>query len=803
MFQILDGPRGTLKFQFLPKCRLLWLFALLAAFALASTPAAAQQNVLTNNSEVQIADLFSSTGQNAPILSENSYIDLQSKVCPSTYPLCADIAGWFTSAAYDLGNGLYLYAYRAQSGFPCTVSGEAMACELDAVHLTVPLGGNAPVAGGAVTTGVYWIGTLSSLQASYSTCDGYENAFTWFNPTSIWGILCEEVASDPITSATVENATSPTAVTFTFPGVNYTTCDVSCTTPYFLGYPNGVTFETPVFGFISSVPPTVLDGQFATDSSGQLLPAFKMVAPTVITMIDPDPDLLVTSSDSSGTGPSVTVTNDPNALATGGRLVQGVAADGVAEVLLRIPAGAVGQQLTLTLAGGQDAGYSNANEDGGLADPLAPGPENTTFSQTVTVTAVSVTTAQGTKPMAFALYQPPKDFPRSAGEDASLTTRVESVQFASPSGLTPGVPPALKITIVRPPVVLVHGLWGSANDWNNFAPLYSLNSSLADPKFSTSAADYDVPLGTNAVVSPNYPFGSYVLSQATTNSLGFSFNAPWVLSQIKVAVWQMRDGKNPLNAPVAAVQADIVAHSMGADVARAAAEAGDYLLSANYGKGVIHKLIAIGAPFLGSPLANDLLGDSNTCVRDILAAYGDPSFSSVTLDYGTANSATFGGAVGDLEGQTFPTVSPGPAILALDEPTPPLPPDFTIPTAFIAGLATSTNLGGLGCDFCYAHAVRDACPNDPLAAALTPTGWPGLFGESSDAVVPFTSQVDDYNNDLSLLSVNYGFIHSAGLTKLDFNLPDELGDGDAQTMANAVEQLLNTPVTDPHFFGVP
>src|SRR5260370_11687434 len=72
-------------------------------------------------------------------------------------------------------------------------------------------------------------------------------------------------------------------------------------------------------------------------------------------------------------------------LATKGTVVQGVAADGVAEVVVRIMARNVGDQFTLTLVNDQGSQII-PNEDGALGNP-----GDTSFSQgQITVTAVAL-----------------------------------------------------------------------------------------------------------------------------------------------------------------------------------------------------------------------------------------------------------------------------------------------------------------------------------------------------------------------------------------------------------------------------
>jgi hypothetical protein len=92
------------------------------------------------------------------------------------------------------------------------------------------------------------------------------------------------------------------------------------------------------------------------------------------------------------------------------------------------------------------------------------------------------------------------------------------------------------------------------------------------------------------------------------------------------------------------VQADVVAHSMGGDIARTMAGLSNFTSQSNYGLGPIHKLITIGTPHLGTPLATDLIdskwtseviGDGMTdvwsparavqgCVGDLFSRHGKP-----------------------------------------------------------------------------------------------------------------------------------------------------------------------------------
>jgi hypothetical protein len=85
-----------------------------------------------------------------------------------------------------------------------------------------------------------------------------------------------------------------------------------------------------------------------------------------------------------------------------GRTVQGIAADGVAQVVVIIPANNVGDQFLLTVLNDSSQTQSTLpNEDGALGNP-----GDTSFSQTqLNITAVATSNdASNPNPMAFAVY---------------------------------------------------------------------------------------------------------------------------------------------------------------------------------------------------------------------------------------------------------------------------------------------------------------------------------------------------------------------------------------------------------------
>ena len=484
--------------------------------------------------------------------------------------------------------------------------------------------------------------------------------------------------------------------------------------------------------------------------------------PGTYNLSDPVPSLL--------SGPQVTT--NVAILAAGGRSVQGVAADGVSEVVIALGTVSAGEQVSFQVINDQHNPSTSTAQDGALG---AIG--TTTFNQSqITVTAVS--TPGGAA--AFAIYQAPLDFARPGGSDQPLTQRAVSVAWqvsgGSPSGSIP-------ITVIRPPVVLVHGLWGSPSDWDGFLPL------LTDPRFSISRADYSFYVGDGLETTiPSYDTVAF----ARANSLGFAYNAQQVAQQIDSFVTSFKTGANPLKIPLSAVEADIVGHSMGGDLTRTMPLVVGFGSDTTFGQGNVHKLLTVDTPHLGSPLATGLLAADNGCVADTFAIDGLFTFLSVTTEY---TNITISGAMGDLQGDGNGN-NMSPALQALQpSSTIPLQVPHLIPTAYLAGAMSMSQLDGLNDPPLLVDTIRSLCDGDPLADNLTVAGWPTVIGAQSDAIVPLSSQV---NNSTGVTIV--AAVHSPGIEELGFKPPNAL---DQATMNPAtVIGLLNTWIQDPVYVGL-
>jgi pimeloyl-ACP methyl ester carboxylesterase len=473
-----------------------------------------------------------------------------------------------------------------------------------------------------------------------------------------------------------------------------------------------------------------------------------------MSFVDPVPDLLA--------GQALTTNGED--LAVKGRDVRGAAADGVSLVVIRVPTANVGDQVTLSLLrtdNPQDPAMSS-DEDGALGTP-----DHSCCVFQITVSSVS--TSRG--PIAFATYRAPMDFPRTAGAptggDASLRSRDVYVRFQSPGGGDMTVP----LTLVRPPVALIHGLWGSSSTWDQFSPLVT-GPDTSDERFKVQAFSYDQGISLVGNTKPSYP--QWLLFRARANSLGFSYNARLVLQKMEQFVKDFKAGLNPESFSVAAVQVDVVAHSMGGDIARAMAQEPTYLQRNTFSRGIIHKMITIDTPHLGSPVATRMVlaspQEDNWCLRAPLAVLGDFAFSSVTL----SGTGLVSGAMGDLSvgSQALGRIAaPGHGLF----------------TAMIAG--EYSTFGSLASSW-----GPSLCPSSPLAQALTPGRWPAVFTDDAfqinDGIVSLHSQGNGLSASLPPLSV----MHSSALRGLGFVGTSVLDP--ASTVPGMVIDRLNTPVTN-------
>ncbi|MGH7775257.1 MAG: esterase/lipase family protein, partial [Candidatus Binatia bacterium] len=230
--------------------------------------------------------------------------------------------------------------------------------------------------------------------------------------------------------------------------------------------------------------------------------------------VDPVPDLLAGS----------TVTPDEKELARHGTLVTGIAADGAARVVVRVKTGQPGTvEFSMSDREGESPVFLPADSFNGSLSRVGQSAGSGTVS-------VSTENVDGVGPMAFAAYHAPNDYARNpTSSEAGERERKAFIRIRLMTSTGETIETTEPLRIVRPPIVLVHGIWSAAAEWKNFRPL------INDPKLFIRRVDYK-----------------------ETNAAHFADNAPIVGDQIKPFIDEYKVAER-----VAAVRADIVTHSMG------------------------------------------------------------------------------------------------------------------------------------------------------------------------------------------------------------------------------------------------
>ncbi len=429
------------------------------------------------------------------------------------------------------------------------------------------------------------------------------------------------------------------------------------------------------------------------------------------------------------------VTTDTNRLAVGGRLVSGIAADGTAELVLRIAASGPRETFVVSLTGD------------GYIGPVGSRPSG---QNDIVVTA----TANTQSPYAYAVYRAPMNFAGESSNGASASGLI-TLTVTPVGSFAAAVKP---VTVWRPPVVLVHGLWSSPSAWKEFVPLVSIapdGTQAFDPRFDGYFIDYQ----DNA-------------SDAVSSIVSMENGA---LSQLADAVKSFKAKHS-----AAAVQADVVAHSMGGLVAR------DMALSPNffwqtYGMGMIHKVVTIGTPHAGTPIAGRLLNSSILCRAALLLA-----------------GHAVAGAVTDLQ--------PNSALISsLSSSTVPLQAHALAGDASTAQeVVSAVALDAVG------FFVSKETDTNVCFGILPLGGYQALYGGDSDLLVPLPSQTYGFGSQFQ--DVYSGTEHT--IIPVLFPLgPDELNRDSTFSLGfitapgtslipNRVIDLLNEPLTQGAFTSI-
>jgi uncharacterized repeat protein (TIGR03803 family) len=291
---------------------------------------------------------------------------------------------------------------------------------------------------------------------------------------------------------------------------------------------------------------------------------------------------------------------------------------------------------------------------------------------------------------AFAVLRAPVDFARGSAPDEGRTVRQIQVTAALGPSTTP--PLTLSLTLWRPPVVLLHGLWSNKDTWD--WPIQH------DQRFLVFAEDY-----------------------RDTNAARFLTNLEKPKEAINYALGAYRANG------IAATQVDFVGHSMGGVLARF--YAGEYSPTKdplipyyrddNLGAGDIHKLITLDTPHMGSELADQLVDEAGMMTP--LGQVAQPFLQ---------DSCVSCGAVSDLRTtspilRAIPAVKvPSHAIVGVGGQIALLDPDFFIGNyAYLAPtVAVSLALGSEGLAWDFFNGNR----HDTIVSEPSQTG--GLTGDA-------------------------------------------------------------------------
>lgn len=435
--------------------------------------------------------------------------------------------------------------------------------------------------------------------------------------------------------------------------------------------------------------------------------------------LDANPPNLSTCRDPN----SPNLSTDKNILSTCGTPVQGGVADGATQLLMRLVAGLPGTacyEITST----------------GTAD------------QGTIPTQVTLTQSVGNLEYGFSFYQVPNNY-----GDTTDSRQVQVQFFYTPTqGFANTSSITASLTIIRPPLVLIHGLWGDPTSWPS---IWDRSGS----SYTTKKADY-----------------------SSTNASHFSTNYPQVQDFVETALQASRDKG------FAATRADVTAHSMGGLLTRLYAGSVNFARPDNFNLGDVHRLVTLDTPHFGSNLANLLVSlDANSQafrnLASVAAAFRAVGFGSFTIYQGAVcDLAENSPALQGLSGGTNLTSE---VISATGGPPgAPNGGNYYLPIEILLDLPSCIPGFSPGC-----------IVPPPLFPQSVVNGF--RFRENNDAIVPLSSQQG------GLLGANYpSQIHTNitkfnGVTTQVFPLLDQPDSSFDPSLPAVPSNGLGTPKTVP------
>jgi hypothetical protein len=410
-----------------------------------------------------------------------------------------------------------------------------------------------------------------------------------------------------------------------------------------------------------------------------------------LTVVDPIPELVDPNN------PPAYIADDIRSVSFSGRRVSGVAADGVAKLVLQLEIDPpTTGTVTLSI---EDPDLETPSSQDGILFNMG----GTESGTTITVPVNKV----GSSAYALALYYSPEDFVRPETVVADETARERTIYIKADYR---GTQTSFPIRITRPPVILIHGLWGSRIGWDEFRPLHCVENHITDDddRFWIRVFDYE-----------------------TTNDESFDINSRRVFAQTSQAVRNYKRDED-----VAAVQVDAVTHSMGGVLARAAYGLEVFWTNEpTFGEGYFHKVINIGTPHFGSPWAATIIGHAVGFFKSIFShtLNIDPTSDALKdLAWGSSAIQHLTGTEGPLSHNIIGTC-PEPISIPIDY--------------FLAAI----NHSGSGENFEFFSQIFDGQENDLIVGADSQRGG---FAVGASTISEFSPVIHSGNSWLEKISGN-------------------------------------------------
>lgn len=511
--------------------------------------------------------------------------------------------------------------------------------------------------------------------------------------------------------------------------------------------------------------------------TGILSPAIIKLNLAHTEIVDPIPDLMNANQ----------ITTDLAKLTYAGRPIQGVSADGVSYAVVRVKSDSDLGSAHIEIVDENNTTVSSATEYGAVAPVLF---SDLSFS-TLQTDVDSELGADGSYNYLI-LYRAPENFTRESNyaSDMSEAQRRIQLKITYLNGAMQNVP----IYIVKPPVALIHGTFANPSVWD------AASSLVNDTTLYLYRLDYsgDVDSTISATI-PDYSIIRNV-QPVKRNTIGVEYNAPDLLDDMIAELLNFRNGLvGPTGMRVAALQTDVVAHSLGGLMARGMTTQNDFYSIKNRNQGYIRRLITLGSTHLGTHHSSHLVSGDSDCTRDRQKYFGMYALTSATISGKIYNGAIFD-QVGDgkLENASD-------AIKKLHTPTLLKNGDMApgLKTAFLYGERTSVNDSNDVADQCWW--LQLTC-SDFMSERCSTERWSEIFNDqSNDVIVPMLSATDG-GHPATFFS---GVVHGPGSVGIGTTLDPHLGfngpnllDEDSGVPEKVLE-LLNAASDSSNFSLIP